>query len=186
MAVTVPDTIQARAEKAVAAYIRGTRDADADTATYTGDIDYDCTRSGDLNGIPVYEGRITQNRKTPCILVKCQHAERPYPDVSFFSAPVDIVLFTHWRESEASVELPEVKHNLRAKAIYDLIRTEAVVVEAINRPTTAEADSRDIKNFHVQGCQINEIAGDVQEGQITEAWELELWCYPFDALTTAD
>lgn len=183
MAVTIVDTANVRAEKAVAAYIRGHRDSNADNSAFTGDIDFDCNRSGELLGIGVYEGRNTQRRTAPAISVICQSAEKPWDEVPWYKAPVMITLYTHRHEDGSSVELAEVEHNKRIKALHDLLCDEETLKAALNKPSPPTADARDVGDFTLMGLTAaDSISGDVSDEMITEVIELELFCSPFDTV----
>ena len=181
MSATITDTISVRAEKAIAAHIRGHRDANADTSTYTGDVNYDCTRGGSLSGVGIYEGRITQKRSSPSVIVMCSSTDKPWDVVEWYRATVEIKLFTHRHESASSVELAEVVHNTRSKAIYDLILNEETLKEALNRVPAPAADSRAVTEFTVMGSDLAGNSGDVSDEMLTESWTLELFCAPYDA-----
>ena len=183
MAVTITDTINVRSEKAVAAYIRNERDPNSDIETFTGDIDYKCTRTGALNLIPVYEGRITQQRESPSIVVMTVGSEKPWEEVAWYLANVEIQLFTHRHEDENDTELSEVVHNQRAKAIFDLIMSEDDMKTALNKPKLPLTDTRPVDEFTLTGSMLADNSGSVTEEMFNETWILELFCSPYDAAT---
>lgn len=181
MAVTVSDTINSRAEKAVAAYIRGFRDPLADDSTYSGAIDLDCNRAGPLDGIAVHEGRSTQSRQSPCIVVACASSAKPWQDERWYQLNLEITLITHWREDDDNLQKPEIAHSDRSLALGNLLFCEDDVKAAINKPEIPATDGRGVKDFSVMGAWIENQQGEVREGMIAEMFELALFCCPYDA-----
>ena len=183
MPVTITDLAHIRAEKAIAAHIRGHRDSNADTSTFTGNIDFDCTRSGALLDIGVYEGRNTQKRESPAISVIAQTGTKEWEEVNFWKVPVMVTLYTHRHEDADSVELAEVVHNTRIKALHDLLCDEATLQAALNKPDAPDADLRAVDDFYIEGLTAaDSVSGDVSDELITEVIELEIFCYPFDPI----
>lgn len=182
MAVTISDTITVRAEKAVAAYLRGHRDDNADDEAFSGDIDFACSRSGDLNGVNILEGRNTSRRVNPSIVVTCQQAEKLWDEADLYRVVVEVTHRTHRHESGSSVEKAEVKHNARSKTLLDLIRSEEELKAAMNKPELPTADSRDVIDFTIEAGWMSNHYGEIQSEEIHETFEIELICYPFDTL----
>lgn len=174
------DTINVRSEKAIGGYIRGFRDPNSDSATFEGEIDYDCTRSGVLEGVAVYDGRITQKRSSPSIVVMCASSEKPWDEAAWYKATIEIKLFTHRHESAEDVKKSEVVHNQRARAIEQLIFNEELLKEQLNKPDPALPDTRAVDQFRIEGSFPGDNTGEVSEDMIVETWELELFCYPYD------
>lgn len=182
MAVTITDTISVRAEKAFAGYVRNQRDSNSDIAIFDGDIDYKCTRTGALNLIPVYEGRITQQRESPSISVFCASTEKPWVEVAWYLATIEIGLFTHRHEDAESVELAEVVHNQRANDLFNLFMDEPTIKLALNKPKLPAADTRPVDEFTVSGAFVEDNSGSVTDEMITETWNVQLFCMPFDSV----
>ena len=181
MPVASTETADARAEKALAAYLRGHRDANSDTATFAGTIDLDSNRAGALSTIPIHEGRQTQNLVSPSVVVSCQRAQQMYTGVGWYQVTAEIILTTNRQEDDASTEYAEVVHNARSKAIEDLVIDEATMQLALNLPAVG-TDARAVDEFTLHGSWLETNAGEIVEGKFVETWELMLICSPWDAL----
>ena len=172
---SVPDLTEA----AVAAFIRGTRDANADSATTTSTISLESTRSGSLNGLIIQEGRTTQARTYPSAVVEAQ-ARQEFPGEEVYLATVRVRLETHRHESAGGVTRAEVKHKERADELAALLRDEAALRAGLNAPLHG-TDSRDVTGFSVQALLSFDHNGQAAQDLLEDIFTLDLVVYPFDA-----
>lgn len=175
------ESINPRAEKAIAAYLRGHRDPLADDENNDGALDYLSNRSGAMLGLPIHEGRSTQQRQSPCVVVSCATSERPYTEAPWYVATVEITLITNRHEDENGLEKAEVIHNARAAQIQALIEDEEGMKAAVNCPPIPDEDLRGVTGFHLMGLDYGNQQAEARENLIAELFELRLFCGPFDA-----
>lgn len=167
-------------EKALAAYIRGARDANADDATHSGALDLDCQRSGDLNGVPVHEGRQEERMQSPLIMVRGISSDRPIFGAEFRECQVEVLLHTSRQEDSGSTESSEVLFNARSGALDALLCDEDVLKAALSKPPAGGVDNREITGIDVPLIWLSDeaLAADSDTWQLT--FTLTAHVYPFD------
>lgn len=181
MSITISDTVDIRLEKAIAAYIRGFRDPQSDFAEDADEIDLAGIRAGALEGIKVFEGRQTENRGYPCVIVAADSVEQPILGARWYSVTVSIELHTHRNEDREGVMRAEVVHASREKALNDLLDDEGTLRLALNRPTPPIPDERAVSDLTVIGLQSLQTSADVANEAFVKRWELTLMVVPWDA-----
>lgn len=182
MSITITDTPDVLTEKALAAFIRTYRDDRAGDSLEANSIPLHCTREGSLNGVNVYEGRQTEQRGYPAIVVACPSYQRLYESAGWFSVTVEVALFTHRNESQNAVERAEVVHGERCKALMDLLQEEDTIKAGLNKPEPPDSDTRDVKNITVMGAYLEGGSASVESNAHVQRWDLTLIVGAYDAV----
>lgn len=180
MPVTQIDTVDHRTEKALAAYIRGYRDIESDNETYELDLELDCSRAGELKGIPVHEGRQSTQRGYPSIIVSAPQYQRLYQGVDWYQVTATVEIHTHRNESENEVKRAEIVHARRAKALEDLIGSPEDIISGMNAPAAPATDTRDVQHITVMGADLISGFAEVANGAFVQRFEVLLTVSPYD------
>lgn len=179
MSATRTEPADMKLEKAVAAYLRAYRDPNADNIEHDGEIERACSRAGHLAGVNIYEGRSTDPRSFPSIVVECSQSTKLFTDADWFEVRCDIQLFTHRNESELGVKRAEIAHAYRAGDLEDLLCIEDMQA-AINK-APAIPDVRDVTGITIMGGYHEDSAPSIVGDAHVQAWSLILTVMPSDA-----
>lgn len=136
-------------EKALAAYIRDARDAASDDATSARALSLECERAGDLNGVPVHEGRQEERMQSPLIQVRALSSERPIYGASFRLCRAEVLLYTSRQEDSNDTASAEVLFNARVGALDALLCDEDALRDALSKPPSGAVDGRNIVGIDV-------------------------------------
>ena len=179
MSITITEPADMKLEKAFAAYIRSYRDPNADRAEFDSDIETACTRAGHLSGVNIYEGRRTDSREFPAVIIECAQSKRLYPDADWFEVQCEIQLLTHRNESERGTKRSEIAHAYRAGDLEALLDIDTIKA-AINK-APAIPDVRDVTGITIMGGYHDDTAASIVGDAHVQTWSMTMIVAPWDA-----
>lgn len=169
--------MNAAAEATIASYIRGHRDESAHQEQSDVPLDLACNRGGTLECLPIYEGRITDNRVASSVVVEASQAPQEFDFEPWARVTVRVTLHTHRHEDDDNIERPEVIHNQRAQELWDLLCDSAAIKTWCNDTENRE---RGVSRFYTMSAVIINNEGEIMADTMRETIELELYCQPLN------